>query len=68
MISVELNSHFCMDVLFYKNTSEWLLLYILKWTQQMPAGINLFRVNIEKLEQGVKIISKLTIKTPEQQN
>ena len=39
---------------FLKNTFGWLLLYMWKWIQQMPAGINLFRVNIEKLEQGVK--------------
>ena len=35
----------------------------------MPAGIHLFRVNVEKLEQTVKKKnSKSTIKTPERQN
>ena len=40
--------------LFSKNTSRWLLLNMWKWIKQMPAVINLFRVNIEKLEQSVK--------------
>ena len=41
---------------FLKNTPEWLLLYIWKWIQYMPAGIHLFIVKIEKLKQGVKYI------------
>ena len=48
---------------FLKNTSGWLLLYIWKWIQHVPTGIHLFRVKIEKLQS-----TKLTIKTPEQQN
>ena len=61
VISVELNSAWMFScklakcrTLFLKNTSGWLLLYIWKLIQRMPAGIHLFRVNIEKLEQGVK--------------
>ena len=48
---------------FLKNTSGWLLLYIWKWIQHVPSGTDLFRVKIQKLQS-----TKLTTRTPEQQN